>query len=110
MELEVTDIAIKELLRRQKQDSDLQFIRLGVTGGGCAGFEYVFKDAVLPNKEDAVLDYGKFSFVVDQLSQPYLNGMTLDYVTEGLNEYFKFMNPNEVSACGCGVSVQFENK
>jgi len=35
--------------------------------------------------------------------------MTLDFVTEGLNEYFKFMNPNEQSACGCGVSVQFEN-
>ena len=73
------------------------------------GFEYVFKDAVLPNKEDTVLDY-KFSFVVDQLSQPYLNGMTLDYVTEGLNEYFKFMNPNEISACGCEVSVQFEKQ
>jgi iron-sulfur cluster assembly accessory protein len=107
VELEVTDIAIKELLTRQKKDSDLQYIRLGVTGGGCAGFEYVFKDAVLPTKEDTVIDYGKFSFVVDQLSQPYLNGMTLDFVTEGLNEYFKFMNPNEQSACGCGVSVQF---
>ena len=50
MELEVTDIAIKELLRRQKQDADLQFIHLGVTGGGCAGFEYVFKDAVLEQR------------------------------------------------------------
>ena len=49
----------------------------------------------------------KFSFLIDKNSQPFLEGMTLDYIKEGLNEFFKFINPNEQSACGCGVSVQF---
>ena len=106
MNIDITDSAINQLLIK-KQNQGIEYIRLGVTGGGCAGFEYVFKDAILPNKEDLVIDYGKFYFVVDPISQPYLDGMRLDYVYEGLNEYFKFINPKEVSACGCGVSVQF---
>lgn len=106
MNIDITDSAINQLLIK-KQSQGIEYIRLGVTGGGCAGFEYVFKDAILPNKEDLVIDYGKFYFVVDPMSQPYLDGMKLDYVYEGLNEYFKFINPKEVSACGCGVSVQF---
>lgn len=106
MNIDITDSAINQLLIK-KQSQGIEYIRLGVTGGGCAGFEYVFKDAILPNKEDLVIDYGKFYFVVDPISQPYLDGMRLDYVYEGLNEYFKFINPKEVSACGCGVSVQF---
>ena len=63
-----------------------------------AGYEYVFKDAIVPTKEDLVIDYGKFSFVIDKISQSYLDGMRLDYVYEGLNEYFKFINPNEESS------------
>jgi len=103
MEVEVTDIAIQKLLEKK-----VEFVRLGVTGGGCAGFEYVFKDAIVPNDDDLVIDYGRFQFVIDPLSQPYLDGMTLDFVEEGLNEYFKFINPKEKSSCGCGVSVQFD--
>jgi iron-sulfur cluster assembly accessory protein len=103
MEVEVTDIAIQKLLEKK-----VEFVRLGVTGGGCAGFEYVFKDAIVPNSDDLVIDYGRFRFVIDPLSQPYLDGMTLDFVEEGLNEYFKFINPKEKSSCGCGVSVQFD--
>jgi len=103
MEVEVTDIAIQKLLEKK-----VEFVRLGVTGGGCAGFEYVFKDAIVPNDDDLVIDYGRFQFVIDPLSQPYLDGMTLDFVEEGLNEYFKFINPKERSSCGCGVSVQFD--
>ena len=106
MNIDITDSAINQLLIK-KQNQGIEYIRLGVTGGGCAGFEYVFKDAILPTKEDLIIDYGKFYFVVDPMSQPYLDGTKLDYVYEGLNEYFKFINPKEVSACGCGVSVQF---
>ena len=106
MNIDITDSAINQLLIK-KQNQGIEYIRLGVTGGGCAGFEYVFKDAILPTKEDLIIDYGKFYFVVDPMSQPYLDGTKLDYVYEGLNEYLKFINPKEVSACGCGVSVQF---
>jgi len=99
--VEVTDNAITKLIER-----NVEKIRLGVTGGGCAGYEYIFADDIL-REGDEVVDYGKFSFLVDKMSQPYLKGVTIDYVIEGLNEIFKVVNPNEQSSCGCGVSVQF---
>ena len=59
------------------------------------------------NPDDNVVDYGKFKILVNHASTPFLQGSTLDYIKEGINEYFKIINPNEVSSCGCGVSVQF---
>lgn len=99
--IEVTDIAITKLISRNVKN-----VRLGITGGGCAGYEYIFAEDNIKDG-DEVLDYGKFNLLIDRMSQPYLSGMTLDYVKEGINEFFKFLNPNEQSACGCGVSVQF---
>ena len=99
--IEVTDIAITKLIERNVDN-----VRLGITGGGCAGYEYIFAEDNIKDG-DEVLDYGKFNLLIDRMSQPYLSGMTLDYVKEGINEFFKFLNPNEQSACGCGVSVQF---
>ena len=99
--IEVSDIAITKLIERNVDN-----VRLGITGGGCAGYEYIFAEDNIKDG-DEVLDYGKFNLLVDKMSQPYLSGMTLDYVKEGINEFFKFLNPNEQSACGCGVSVQF---
>ena len=99
--IEVTDIAIQKLVER-----NVPKVRLGVTGGGCAGYEYVFAEDIL-REGDEVLDYGKFSFLIDANSQPFLNGMTLDYEQQGLNETFTFQNPNEEASCGCGVSITF---
>jgi iron-sulfur cluster assembly accessory protein len=99
--IEVTDIAITKLISRNVKN-----VRLGITGGGCAGYEYIFAEDNIKDG-DEVLDYGKFNLLIDRMSQPYLSGMTLDYVKEGINEFFKFLNPNEQSSCGCGVSVQF---
>ena len=98
---EVTDIAISKLIERNVEN-----VRLGITGGGCAGYEYIFAEDNIKDG-DEVLDYGKFNLLVDKMSQPYLQGMTLDYIKEGINEFFKFRNPNEETSCGCGVSVQF---
>ena len=106
--IEITDDAILQLLRKQDQEG-WKNIRLGITGGGCAGFEYIF-DSVdhAGDSNDVFLDFGKFGIVMDKVSIPYLNGMTLDYVKEGLNEVFKFINPKEASSCGCGVSINFD--
>ena len=101
--IEVTDTAIQQLIKKK-----VGFIRLGVKGGGCAGYEYYIEDASdYINMSDKLVDYGKFNVVLDEMSVPYLSGSTLDWVKDGLNEYFKFINPKEVSSCGCGVSIQF---
>ena len=106
--IELTDEAIQQLLYKQSKEG-WKNIRLGITSGGCAGFEYIF-DSVNHDGDsnDVFLDHGKFGIVIDKMSIPYLTGMTLDYVKEGLNEVFKFHNPKEASACGCGVSINFD--
>ena len=108
MDIELTNEAIKKSFERCREFTPEESnIRLGVTGGGCSGYEYVieYTNNISPN--DNVVDYGKFKIVVDDISLPFLNGSTLDYQREGLNEFFKIINPNEIASCGCGVSVQF---
>ena len=105
--IELTDEAIKKLLQKKTQER-FNYIRLGITGGGCAGFEYIFDSVVAKSPDDIVLDFGKLQFVVDKVSIPYLSGMTLDFEKQGLNEVFVFRNTKETSACGCGVSINFD--
>ena len=105
--LEITDEAIVKLLEK-KEKEHFNYIRLGITGGGCAGFEYIFDSVDTKDVNDIVIDFGKLQFVIDKMSLPYINGMTLDYIKEGLNEVFKFINPKEQSSCGCGVSINFD--
>jgi len=103
--MELTNEAIEQLIK--KTDSKRNTIRIGLTGGGCAGFEYIFDYESTVHHDDHVFDYGTFTIVIDTLSMPYLSEATLDYQTLGINEQFKIINPSEKSSCGCGVSVQF---
>lgn len=104
--LELTDEAVAQfLIKTEHENKDT--IRIGVKGGGCAGYEYVLDYADSVHDDDNILDYGEFMIVIDPPSIPFLEGSTLDYVTEGINSQFKFANPNVQMACGCGVSIQF---
>jgi len=105
--IEVTDHAIQKLLKKKSEDN-FEYIRIGITGGGCAGFEYIFDSVSEKLPEDVIVDYGPIQFVIDKTSIPYILGMTLDFQKEGLNEMFKFINPKEEASCGCGVSINFD--
>ena len=105
--IEITHDAYQKLLATKKKEG-FNFIRLGITGGGCAGFEYIFDSCDDSDTDDIVLDQDDISFVIDKTSVPYSTGMILDFVKEGLNEVFKFINPKEEASCGCGVSIQFD--
>ena len=108
--IEITDEAITQLLENQRRDG-WKNVRLGITGGGCAGFEYIIDSCNHDgDTNDVVIPFGKFNILVDKISVPYLVGMTLDYRKEGLNEVFKFINPKEEASCGCGVSINFDMK
>ena len=79
-------------------------IRLGVRTSGCSGMAYVLEFADELETDDLVFeDYG-VKVIVDPKSMLYLEGTELDYTREGLNEGFKFHNPNVKDACGCGES------
>lgn len=79
-------------------------LRLAVRTTGCSGMAYVleFADEVAAN--DSVFDCDDLKVVVDQKSLVYLDGTELDFAKEGLNEGFKFNNPNVKDECGCGES------
>jgi len=79
-------------------------IRLGVRTSGCSGMAYVLEFADGFEADDQVFEDHGVKVIVDPKSLLYLNGTELDYTREGLNEGFKFRNPNVKDACGCGES------
>lgn len=79
-------------------------LRLGVRTAGCSGLAYTMEFADHKNPEDASFESRGVTLIVDAKSLPYLTGTELDFVREGLNEGFKFQNPNSKAECGCGES------
>jgi iron-sulfur cluster assembly protein len=79
-------------------------VRLGVRTSGCSGMAYVLEFVDDIAADDRVFEDQGVKIVVDQKSLVYLDGTELDYAKEGLNEGFKFNNPNVKSECGCGES------
>jgi len=79
-------------------------LRLGVRTTGCSGMAYKLEYVDEPATEDTVFESFGVKVFVDPKSMPYLDGTELDYAREGLNEGFKFRNPNEKATCGCGES------
>jgi iron-sulfur cluster assembly protein len=82
-------------------------LRVGVRATGCSGFAYVidFADQIEP--DDQVFENHGVKVIVNPNSLSYLDGAELDFVKEGLNESFKFKNPNVKDQCGCGESFSF---
>ncbi len=79
-------------------------VRLGVKTTGCSGMAYKLEYADEAMADDVVFDSHGLKVFVDPKSLPYIDGTELDFVREGLNEGFKFNNPNVKNECGCGES------
>lgn len=79
-------------------------LRLGVKTSGCSGMAYVIEFADQVDEADEVFEDKGVKVIVDKKSLIYLDGTELDFTREGLNEGFKFNNPNVKNACGCGES------
>jgi iron-sulfur cluster assembly protein len=106
MAITVTQAAadhIKNYLAKRGSGSGL---RLGVKTSGCSGLAYVLEVCDEIQADDVLFEQRDVKVVVDPKSLVYLDGTELDYVREGLNEGFKFQNPNEKNTCGCGESFQ----
>lgn len=106
MAVTLTEAAARHVSRYLSHRGKGVGVRLGVKTTGCSGLAYKleFADAVAP--EDVVFDSNGVKVLVDPQSLPYLEGTELDFVREGLNEGFKFHNPNERDRCGCGESFR----
>jgi len=79
-------------------------LRLAVKETGCSGFAYVVNYADEVGAEDVVFDNAGVKVIVDRRSLKFIDGTEVDFVKEGLNEAFRFRNPNIKGECGCGES------
>jgi iron-sulfur cluster assembly protein len=105
MALALTETASKHV-KRMLEEQKLQgvFLRMGVKGGGCSGLSYSLEFDSELGPHDKKFEVDGVTVVCDAKSYLYLNGTTLDYVTEGLQGGFTFINPQAKSSCGCGTS------
>jgi len=107
-EIVITEAAAAEIAKqREKRNTPDAKIRIGVRGGGCTGFTYVFEWAEQLRPTDKEFSAHGVSIVVDPKSLVYLGGMQLDFVRGMMGHGFKFNNPNAKGSCGCGESVNF---
>jgi len=79
-------------------------LRLSVKKTGCSGFAYVVNYADEVGAEDVVFEDQGVKVIVDRASLGYIDGTEVDFVKQGLNEAFRFRNPNVKGECGCGES------
>jgi len=106
MTIQLTETAAAEA-KKYLEDAEEKYLRVGVKGGGCSGFEYSLTvgHEYDEQKETLSHQYG-VDVIVDKKSALYLEGTTLDYYSDISKRGFKFDNPNAVKSCGCGSSFQ----
>jgi iron-sulfur cluster assembly protein len=106
MAITLTDAAAKRVKDFLANRGKGEGLRLGVRTSGCSGMAYVIEFADLVEPGDTVFEENGVKLIVDAKSLVYLDGTEVDFAREGLNEGFKFSNPNAKDSCGCGESFQ----
>jgi iron-sulfur cluster assembly protein len=104
----LTELAIEKVKRSLSRRGNGVGIRIGIKTTGCSGLAYVLEYVDNYTYEVGVINYGQADLVVlvSLKDEPYLKGLTMDWVRNGLNEGFEFSNPNERDRCGCGESFR----
>jgi len=103
-DIALTDRAASHVKTYLANESGDVSLRIGVKPAGCSGHQYIIEAAEKINENDQLFESNGVKIVVDDQSFQYLSGTELDYVKEGLNEGFRFNNPNVQTTCSCGES------
>ena len=104
MNITLTQQAADHISRHIEKRGKGLGLRLGVRTTGCSGLAYQVDYVDEVKSEDQMVEQRGIKVFVDPKSLPFLEGVQLDYAREGLNEGFRFSNPNEKASCGCGES------
>jgi len=104
MSITLTESAAQHVKKFLAKRGKGEGLRLGVRTSGCSGLAYVLEFADRVETDDNVFEDRGVKVLVDPKSLVYLDGTEVDYTREGLNEGFKFNNPNVKNSCGCGES------
>lgn len=102
--LTVTEKAAKKVLDLASKDGKAPVLRVGVKGGGCAGYSYFMDFDAGARAGDSVIEVAGLTVRCDPKSLRLLEGTTLDYETNLMNHGFRFKNPAVKRTCGCGES------
>ncbi|CAI0699333.1 iron-sulfur cluster assembly scaffold protein [Serratia entomophila] len=100
----LSDSAVQQITKLMQQDPQVKGLQLGVKQSGCAGFAYVLDLTRDPADDDLLFEREGAKLYVPLKAMPFIDGTTVDFVREGLNQIFKFNNPKAQHACGCGES------
>lgn len=106
MSITLTESAARHVSKYLTQRGKGVGVRLGVRTSGCSGLAYKLEYADEVTPEDQVFESHGVKVLIDPQSLSYLDGTELDFVREGLQQGFKFLNPNERDRCGCGESFR----
>jgi iron-sulfur cluster assembly protein len=104
MTITMTETAAKHIQKSLSKRGKGVGLRLAVKTSGCSGLAYTMEFADTAEAEDVTFESHGVQLLIDPKSLPFLDGTELDFVREGLNEGFKFHNPNSKAECGCGES------
>ena len=108
MGITLTENAAKQILEKIAKRGKGIALRVGVKKVGCSGFAYTFDYADEIHADDQLFESHNAKVVVDASSLQFLDGSNVDFVREGLNDSFKFDNPNIDNTCGCGESFSLK--
>ena len=109
MSVTLTEAAASEIKRVMSEQArpELKYVRVGVVGGGCSGFQYSFDFTnAFDDASDVLSEFHGVGVVVDKKSDLFLDGTTLDFHEAIDKRGFTFNNPNAKKSCGCGSSFQ----
>ena len=106
----LTDRAAQHVRKHLAKPGGGKALRIAVKTTGCSGYQYVVETAAQPADKDRVFESKGVNIVIDEKSLPFLAGTELDYVRQGLNEGFRFNNPNVEETCGCGESFSLRKE
>ena len=104
MAITLTERAASHVRDFMARENNSNGLRVAVKPTGCSGYMYVVELAEQRQEHDAVFESRGVPLVVDSESLKYLDGTEVDFAREGLNEGFRFDNPNVSATCGCGES------
>tara|TARA_B100000965_G_scaffold48895_2_gene35897 strand:- start:7049 stop:7375 length:327 start_codon:yes stop_codon:yes gene_type:complete len=102
--INITDKAISKI-QEVLTTNNMKYFRIKVKGGGCSGFQYVFKsDNEINIDKDLVFDFKQLKILIDKNSLEFIDQAELDYKDELIGSSFSINNPNAKNSCGCGSS------
>ena len=103
-DVELTDRAATRVAKILKSEQPGAALRIGVSGGGCSGFQYTFDIVTDRAADDLALARDGATVLIDPVSLEYMKGCRIDFVDDLIGQSFKIENPNATASCGCGTS------